>query len=112
QMAALYAERMLPPEAMAAYYTRHYDARGEGFATAFRRRAAATDKVSVHAFTPAEQATDYFRDVLHPLDAYHVLYGILEEQGRPFAQVSLYRGAAGPPFSTGDAATLRSLLRY
>jgi DNA-binding CsgD family transcriptional regulator len=112
QMSALYAERMLPPEAMAAYYERHYDVRGEGFAESFRRRAAAEDKVSMHAFSRAEQAGEYFRDVLHPLDAYHVLYGILESEGRPFAQVSLYRGAAGPAFSATDAATLRSLLRY
>jgi DNA-binding CsgD family transcriptional regulator len=111
-MTALYAERMLPPQAMAAYYERHYDARGEGFAEAFRRRAMAEDKVSMHTFSAAEQATDYFRDVLHPLDAYHVLYGILESEARPFAQVSLYRGASGPAFSATDAATLRSLLRY
>jgi DNA-binding CsgD family transcriptional regulator len=111
-MSALYAERMLPPEAMAAYYERHYEARGEGFAEAFRRRAAAPDRVSSHAFSAQEQASAYFRDVLHPLDAYHVLYGILDDAGRPFAQLSLYRGAAGPAFSAADAATLRSLLRY
>jgi DNA-binding CsgD family transcriptional regulator len=112
QMSALYAERMLPPDAMAAYYERHYDARGEGFAEAFRRRAALPERVSTHSFSPQEQASAYFRDVLHPLDAYHVLYGILEDNGRPFAQLSLYRGKAGPAFSTADAATLDSLLRY
>lgn len=112
QMSALYAERMLPPEAMAAYYERHYDTHGEGFAASFRRRAAAQDRVSMHSFSPAEQATDYFRDVLHPLDAYHVLYGILDDGARPFAQLSLYRGAGERSFASADAGTLRSLLRY
>ena len=111
-MTGLYAERMLPPDAMAAYYERHYDDGGAGFAEAFGRRAAAADAVSTHSFSEREQATAYFRDVLAPLDAYHVLYGVLKDSGRPFAQLSLYRGERGPPFSAGDAGTLRALLRY
>jgi DNA-binding NarL/FixJ family response regulator len=112
QMSGLYAERMLPPDAMAAYYERHYDRRGDGFAEAFRQRAAAADPVSSHSFSRAEQATDYFRDVLQPLDAFHVLYGVLNQQGRPIAQLSLYRGAADRPFSRDDASVLRGLIRY
>ena len=112
QMAGLYAERMLPPDAMAAYYERHYEARGEGFAAAFRQRAARADPVSFHTFSAAEQATAYFADVLKPLDAYHVLYGVLKDNGVAFAQVSLYRGLRDAPFGNEAAATLRALLRY
>jgi DNA-binding CsgD family transcriptional regulator len=112
QMTGLYAERLLPPEAMAAYYERHYDRRGEGFAAAFRQRAENSDPVSCASLSRAEQSSDYFRDVLKPLDAYHVLYGVLKHQGTPFAQLSLYRGQADAPFGRDDAATLRGLLRY
>lgn len=112
QMAGLYAERMLPPDAMAAYYERHYGRHDEGFAAAFRRRAAAPDPVSAHTFSAAERATDYFRDVLAPLDAYHVLYAILKDAHGPFAQVSLYRGEREAAFDREDMATLRALVRY
>src|SRR5512138_369432 len=54
-MTSLYAERMLPPDAMAAYYERHYQARGAQFPDAFRRRAERTDPVSKHSFSASEQ---------------------------------------------------------
>ena len=112
QMSGLYAERMLPPEAMAAYYERHYDRRSDGFAAAFAARAGRSDPVSTHSFSAAERDSDYFRDVLAPLDAFHVLYGVLAHHGQAQAQVSLYRGKADAPFSGADAATLRGLVRY
>jgi DNA-binding CsgD family transcriptional regulator len=112
EMSGLYAERMLPPDAMADYYARHYHERTNGFALAFKRRAASEDPVCAHSFSRAEQATAYFRDVMARLDAYHVLYGVLKSGDRAFGQVSLYRGRADRPFGTEDAETLRSLLRY
>jgi DNA-binding CsgD family transcriptional regulator len=112
QMSGLYAERMLPPDAMAAYYERHYERRTDGFATAFAARAARSDPVSWHSFSEAERRTDYFRDVLAPLDAFHVLYGVLAQQERPFAQLSLYRGERDAAFARADADTLRGLLHY
>jgi len=112
QMSGLYAERMLPPDAMAAYYERHYERVGEGFAAAFRRRASAPDPVSMHTFSAEERSTDYFRDVLAPLEAFHVLYAVLKDQHAPIAQVSLYRGERDRAFDRDDATTLRALLRY
>jgi DNA-binding CsgD family transcriptional regulator len=108
----LYAERMLSRESMSAYYERHYRAARRGFATAFRQRAARADPVSFATFSAAERDTEYFRDVMHPLDAYHVLYGILADRQRAFAQLSLYRGRDDGAFDRDDAATLRELLRY
>jgi DNA-binding CsgD family transcriptional regulator len=115
QMSSLYAERLLPPDAMAAYYERHYASQRDGFADAFRRRAAAADPVSWHSFTTDERASAYFRDVLAPLDAYHVLYAVLKDARdgrRAFAQLSLYRGAGDRSFGPADADILRGLLRY
>jgi DNA-binding CsgD family transcriptional regulator len=112
EMTNLYAERLLPPDAMAAYYEKHYAARAKSFSDAFRRRAENADPISFHSFSRAEQDTDYFRDVMQRLDAYHVLYGILADGARPFAQISFYRGATDKPFDKEDADTLRSVLRY
>lgn len=112
QMTGLYAERLLPPEAMAAYYERHYRGRLEGFATVFRKRAQSPDPVSTHSFSAAEQGTEYFRDVLRPLDVFHALYAVLRHGESPFAQLSLYRSASDPPFDHADEAALRGLVRY
>src|SRR5690606_33972002 len=109
QMTGLYAERLLPPDAMAAYYERHYRGSAEGFAATFRKRAESPDPVSTHSFSPAEQDTDYFREVLRPRDIYHVLYAVLRHGEAPFAQLSLYRNATDPAFDHVNEATLRSL---
>jgi DNA-binding CsgD family transcriptional regulator len=112
EMTSLYAERMLAPDAMAAYYDKHYAVKAESFSEAFRNRARRVDPVSHRSFSPAEQKTDYFRDVMRQLDAYHVLYGVIKDGARPLAQISFYRGRADKQFDTGSANTLRSLLRY
>jgi DNA-binding CsgD family transcriptional regulator len=112
QMTSLYAERLLPPDAMAAYHERHYGDQKDGFAAAFRARAEAGDPVSWHSFSRREQATEYFRDVLKPLDSYHVLYAVLSDGRRAFAQMSFYRGERDKPFAAPDAQALRGLLRY
>ena len=112
EMTSLYAERMLPPDAMAAYYEKHYAVKAESFSAAFLRRAQSADPISFHSFSAAEQKTDYFRDVMKRLDAYHVLYGILKDGAQPLAQISFYRGVADKPFDKESANTLRSVLRY
>src|SRR5882757_10017881 len=68
EMTCLYAERLLPPDAMAAYYERHYSVKAKSFSDAFRLRAQNADPISHHSFSRAEQATDYFRDVMQRLD--------------------------------------------
>ena len=112
EMTSLYAERLLPPDAMAAYYERHYAVKTESFSDVFRRRAQSADPISYHSFSRAEQNTDYFRDVMGRLDAYHMLYGVLKDGARAFAQVSFYRGIADKPFDKESADTLRSVIRY
>jgi hypothetical protein len=112
EMTSLYAERMLPPDAMAAYYERHYAVKAESFSDAFRRRAQSADPISSHSFSRAEQNTEYFRDVMRRLDAYHVLYGVLKDGTRPLAQISFYRGVADNSFDKQSTDTLRSVIRY
>jgi len=112
QMTSLYAERLLPPQALAAYHERHYGDHKEGFAAAFKTRAQASDPISWRSYSRREQESSYFRDVLKPLDSYHILYAVLSSEKRAFAQLSLYRGERDKAFSGADAEALRPLLRY
>ena len=112
EMTGLYAERLLPPDAMARYYDKHYQQPVTGFPRAFGARAAADDPVSVSKFTKREQQSDYFRAVLSRLDAYQILYGVLRSPNGPFGQISIYRGEHDPEFGRRDQDALRGLLRY
>ena len=112
EMTGLYAERLLPPDAMARYYDKHYQQPVTGFPRAFGARAAAADPVSVSRFTKREQQSDYFRAVLSRLDAYQILYGVLRGPNGPFGQLSIYRGERDPEFGRRDQDALRGLLRY
>lgn len=110
EMTGLYAERMLPPEAMARYHESHYQESATGFPVAFGARAAASDPVSVRKFGKREQKSAYFRDVLSRLDAYQILYGVLHDETRPFGQISIYRGLRDPEFGRRDQTALRGIL--
>jgi DNA-binding CsgD family transcriptional regulator len=112
EMTGLYAERLLPPEAMARYYEKHYKNAINGFPAAFGARAAASDPVSIHKVTDAERAADYFREILAKLDAYQILYGVLGSASLPIGQISFYRGERDANFSYSDRTMLRGLLRY
>lgn len=112
EMTGLYAERLLPPKAMARYYESHYQETVTGFPRAFAARAAASDPVSARKFTKLEQESPYFRDVLSQLDAYKILYGVLRDATRPVGQISIYRGALDPDFGRRDQDALRGVLRY
>ena len=112
EMTGLYAERLLPPEAMERYYEKHYQQPLTGFPRAFAARASAPDPVSVHKYTKIEQESDYFRGVLSRLDAYQILYGVLRDPLRPIGQISIYRGEHDPAFGRRDQDALRGLLRY
>jgi len=112
EMTSLYAERLLPPEAMARYYEDHYKDTVNGFRTAYAARVRAHDPVSAHKVTKAEQTSSYFRDVLAQLDAYQILYGILRDGPHPIGQISFYRGARDREFGRHDQDVLRGLLRY
>ena len=112
EMTGLYAERLLPPEAMERYYRKHYQQPVTGFPRAFAARASALDPVSVHKYSKVEQESDYFRGVLSRLDAYQILYGVLRDPTRPIGQISIYRGEHDPEFGRRDQDALRGLLRY
>ncbi len=114
-MTNIYAERMLPPEAMAAYYERYYREDKIAFAKAYLSRVNAHEPVSRKSVTAVDRETGYYRDVLSVLDAEHVLYGIVRSPHNghePLGQLSLYRGRDDEPFTAQDAAALKDVLHY
>lgn len=114
-MTNMYAERMLPPEAMARYYERHYRSDASAFAKSYQRLVAASDPVSWRSLSAAEKQSEYFRDVLSLLDVGHIMYGVVRAHtsGRePIGQLSLYRPESDRPFDAADAEALRDVLHY
>ena len=111
-MKNLYAERLLPPEVMALYFERFYDGRGSAFRHAFLERARAPEGVVATTAEGDFTRTAYYNEILRKLDAHHVLYGIVRDQGAALGQVSLYRATDAPAFSARERADLTSVMRY
>lgn len=111
-MTNLYAERLLPPEVMSLYFERFYDGRGSAFRHAFLERARAPEGVVATTAEGDFTRTAYYNEILRKLDAHHVLYGIVRDQGAALGQVSLYRATDAPPFSARERADLTSVMRY
>lgn len=112
EMRNMYAERMLPPDVMSLYFERYYDGREASFRRAFFERASQPD--GVVATTPDADATRsaYYNEILRKLDAHHVLYGIVREQGSALGQLSLYRSQEAPAFTARERSELGSVMRY
>jgi DNA-binding CsgD family transcriptional regulator len=114
-MTNIYAERMLPPEAMTVYYERYYRDDTVAFSKAYLARVAAHEPVSRKSVTAAERDSGYYRDVLSVLDAEHVLYGIVRSPlngHEPIGQLSLYRGYGELPFNAQEVQALKDVLHY
>jgi DNA-binding CsgD family transcriptional regulator len=105
----LYAERMLAPQAMAAYHDRHNDAQ---FRQQYLQRVAAASPVSRRSADAHEKAGAYYREVLEPLGMEHFLYGMVRHHGKVVGQLSLYRGREATAFSALDEQTLLEVMHY
>lgn len=111
-MTNLYAERLLPPDVMALYFERYYNGREAAFRKGFLERAQAPDGVVASSADGELRKTEYYNEILRRLDAHHVLYGIVREQGAALGQLSLYRPADAPAFTPRERAELTSVMRY
>jgi DNA-binding CsgD family transcriptional regulator len=111
EMTSLYADRLLPAPVMKLYFERFYDNGESSFRRAFIERSRATEPTSVTP-SPALEHSAYYNEVFRELDAHHVLYGIVREQGEAIGQLSLYRPKAAPPFAAKQRAQLASIMRY
>lgn len=112
EMRNLYAERLLPAEVISLYFERYYDG-GEGaFRKAFLERAAAPEGVVATSAEGDFMRSPYYNEIMRQLDAHHVLYGIVREQGAALGQISLYRSPEAPAFSPRERNELASVMRY
>jgi hypothetical protein len=111
-MTSLYAERLLPAPAMKLYFDRYYDARESSFRGAFTARVQRQEPVIALSPSAAWEQSAYYNEVFRPLDAHHVLYGIVREQGQAIGQLSLYRPKSAPAFSGAQRSELSSIMPY
>jgi len=112
EMQNLYAERLLPADVMSLYFERYYEGREASFRRAFLERAAAPEGVVAMSADGELSKTEYYNEILRRLDAHHVLYGIVREQGAALGQLSLYRPPDAPAFTPRERADLASVMRY
>ncbi len=112
EMRNLYAERLLPPDLMSLYFERFYEGSESAFRRSFLDRARAPEGVMATSPDGAFSKTAYYNEILRHLEAHHVLYGVVREQGAALGQVSLYRPADAPAFSPRERADLSSVMRY
>jgi len=112
EMSNLYAERMLPPEAMRRYFERYYASPEHAFAQRLRDRVARNEYVLDTTTDPALEGTRYYEDTLWPLDAFRFLLAIVHDNGRVLGQLSLYRGRRGSRFTTADRQAIQTVAHY
>ena len=89
EMTNLYADRMLSPGLMRVYFERHYDGGEHPFRQAFIKRAGAAETVSSSTASTELTKTAYYNEILRHLDAHHVLYAVIRDQGHALGQLSL-----------------------
>ncbi len=111
-MTNLYAERLLPPDVLSLYFERYNNGRDTAFRKGFLERAHAPDGVMSTSADGALARTEYYHEILRRLDAHHVLYGIVRDQGCALGQLSLYRPSDAPAFTPRERSDLASVMRY
>ncbi len=111
-MTNLYADRMLAPGLMRAYFERHYDGGEHPFRKAFLTRARAPETVSSSTASPELTKTAYYNEILRHLDAHHVMYAVIRDQGHALGQLSLYRPRQSSAFSAEDRSAIKDITHY
>jgi DNA-binding CsgD family transcriptional regulator len=112
EMRNMFAERLLPPELMTLYFEQYYDGHEASFRKAFLARAGSPDGVIATSADGDLRKSGYYNEILRRLDAHHVLYGIVREQGAALGQISLYRPADAPAFTAHESTDLTSVMKY
>ena len=111
-MTNLYADRMLAPGLMRVYFERHYDGGEHPFRQAFLTRARAAETVSSSTASPELTKTAYYNEILRHLDAHHVMYAVIRDQGHALGQLSLYRPRQSSAFSAEDRSAIKDITHY
>lgn len=112
EMTNLYADRMLAPGLMRVYFERYYDGGELPFRQAFLKRAQAADAVSSSTASPELTKTAYYNEILRHLDAHHVMYAVIRDQGHALGQLSLYRPRHSMAFSAEERNAIKDISHY
>ena len=107
------AEKILPPDVMSLYFREFYDYRMGGFRDVIARTAQHELGIDRANREPNFYASDYYNLVWREhLNAHHVMYAVIQEQGKRLGQLSLYRPSSDPPFSRDDESLLSQITHY
>lgn len=112
EMTNLYADRMLSPGLMRVYFERHYDGGEHPFRQAFIKRATACDTVTSSSASPELARTAYYNEILRHLDAHHVMYAVIRDQGHALGQLSLYRPREAKAFTAEERGAVKDISHY
>ena len=111
-MTNLYADRMLAPGLMRVYFERYYDGGEHPFRKAFLKRARSSETVSSSTASTELTKTAYYNEILRHLDAHHVMYAVIRDQGHALGQLSLYRPRRSISFSAEDRSAIKDISHY
>lgn len=107
----MYAERMLPPETTRRYFERYYE-QTITFRDQLMQRARRGEFVSETVVEGALECSEYYREILQPLEVHRILHAIVHDDRRLLGQLSLYRGRRGARFSPDDSGVVDAAARY
>lgn len=107
------AEKLLPPEVMSLYFREFYDYQVGGFRNVIARTAKRKLGIDRANREPGFYTSDYYNLVWREhLNAHHVMYAVIQEQGKRLGQLSLYRASKDEPFSRAEEAQLAQVTHY
>lgn len=112
-IADICAEKLLPPEVMSLYFREFYDYKAGGFRSVIARTAKRELGIDRTNRDPGFYTSDYYNLVWREhLNAHHVMYAVIQEQGRRLGQLSLYRSPKDEPYSREEGAVLGQVTHY
>ena len=107
------AERILPTEVMRLYFREFYDHQDGGFRSTIRKTAQRDSGINRANQESSFYKSDYYNLVWREhLNAHHVMYAVVREQGRRLGQLSLYRSTKDKGFSEADEELLGRITHY
>ena len=107
------AERILPTEVMRLYFREFYDDPVGGFRSTLKRAAGNQHGIDSQTRAAGFYRSDYYNLVWREhLNAHHVMYAAVQEQGRCLGQLSLYRSLREKSFAPEDETLLAQVTHY
>jgi DNA-binding CsgD family transcriptional regulator len=111
-MTNMYSEKMLAADVTTRYFSQHYESAVHSFRAQVLAQVRDGKLVRESVVDSAMLESDYYREILAPLGAFRMLYGVLHHRGTPLGQLSLYRPREAPAFGSEERAVFEVACRY